>query len=121
MAQQECMMDDTSGLLIWTSLPDRQSAEALAHHLLGRRLVACVNILPAAQSIYRWQGAIEEAAEITVMMKTTAKRYATLQQAIEAAHPYEVPEIIAIPIRAALPAYLAWLQAETNEDEDDAK
>jgi periplasmic divalent cation tolerance protein len=121
MAQQGRIMDDTSGLLIWTNLPDRQSAETLAHHLLERRLAACVNILPAVLSIYRWQGAIEEAAEVGVMIKTTARRYDALQQAIVTTHPYEVPEIIAIPIHAALPAYLAWLQAETNEDEDDSK
>lgn len=111
-------MDDMSGLLVWTNLPDRQSADALAHHVLARRLAACVNILPAVQSVYRWQGAIEEAVEISVVIKTTAARYDALQQAITAMHPYEVPEIIAIPIRAGLPAYLDWLQKETGGDED---
>lgn len=110
-------MDDTSCLLIWTNLPDRQSAAALARRLLAQRLAACVNILPV-QSIYRWQGAIEEATEVSVMIKTTATRYDALQQAIAAMHPYEVPEIIAIPIQTGLPAYLHWLQKETNGDED---
>jgi periplasmic divalent cation tolerance protein len=114
-------MDNTSGLLIWTNLPDRQSAETLARYLLERRLAACVNILPAVQSIYRWQEAIEETTEVSVMIKSTARRYDALQDAITDLHPYDVPEIIAVPIQAGLPAYLAWLQRETNEDEDGSK
>jgi periplasmic divalent cation tolerance protein len=107
-------MDDTRGLLIWTNLPDRPGAEALAHSLVERGLAACVNILPAVHSVYRWQGAIEEATEISLLIKTSSARYAELEQAIEAAHPYELPEIIAIPIQAGLPAYLEWLLQETN-------
>jgi periplasmic divalent cation tolerance protein len=112
------MMNDTTGLLILTNLPDQQSANALARRLLEQGLAACVNIMPPVQSIYRWQGVIEEATEVSVMIKTTVARYDALQQAIMAVHPYEVPEIIAIPIRAGLPAYLDWLQKETSGDED---
>jgi periplasmic divalent cation tolerance protein len=114
-------MEDTQGLLIWTNLPDRQSAEALARELLQRRLAACVNILPTVHSLYRWQGAIEEAREITVLIKSVRTRYAELEQAIQAVHPYEVPEIIALPIRAGLPAYLDWMTQETKREEDAAK
>jgi periplasmic divalent cation tolerance protein len=114
-------MDDSSALLIWTNLPDRPSAESLARELLQRRLAACVNILPAVHSLYRWQGAIEEATEVTVLIKSMQLRYAELEQAIRAMHPYEVPEIIAVPICAGSPAYLDWLAHETTRIEDAAK
>jgi periplasmic divalent cation tolerance protein len=110
-------MDDVA-LLVCTNLPDAQSAHALARDLLERRLAACVNILPGVRSAYRWQGGIEEASETSLMIKTTQLRYAALEQAIAAAHPYEVPEIIAMPIVAGLPAYLGWLAQETNGNGD---
>jgi periplasmic divalent cation tolerance protein len=108
-------MDDTRGLLIWTNLPDRPSAETLARSLVQQGLAACVNILPAVHSVYRWQGAIKEATEVSLLIKTSTARYAELERAIKAAHPYELPEIIAIPIQHGLPAYLDWLQQETNK------
>lgn len=111
-------MENTRGLLIWTNLPDRSSADKLARSLVEQRLSACVNILPAVHSVYRWQDGIEEATEVTVLIKTAAMRYADLEQAIAALHPYDVPEIIAIPIENGLPAYLDWLLRETNGDED---
>ena len=66
------------------------------------------------QSIYRWQGAIESASEVPLLIKTTAGRYSELETAIRALHPYDVPEIIALPIAQGLPAYLDWLAAETR-------
>jgi periplasmic divalent cation tolerance protein len=114
-------MDDTGALLIWTNLPDRPSAESLARELLQRRLAACVNILPAVHSLYRWQGRIEEATEVAVLIKSVQARYAELEQAVRSMHAYEVPEIIAIPICAGLPAYLDWLGRETTREEDAAK
>jgi periplasmic divalent cation tolerance protein len=107
--------EDARGLLIWTNLPDRPAAEAMARSLVERRLAACVNILPAVQSVYRWQGAIEEATESSLLIKTSSARYAELEQAIKDMHPYELPEIIALPIQAGLPAYLEWLLQETNK------
>jgi periplasmic divalent cation tolerance protein len=105
-------------LLILTNLPDEASAQATARMLVERRLVACVNLLPAVCSIYRWQGAVEEASEVTLLMKSTPSRYPELEAAIKAAHPYEVPEIIALPVAAGLPAYLEWVVSETKRDED---
>jgi periplasmic divalent cation tolerance protein len=105
-------------LLVMTNLADGASAQALARALVERRLAACVNLLPAVQSIYRWQGAVEEAAEVTLLIKTTAARYAELEQAIRALHPYELPEVIAVPVSAGLPAYLGWIAQETRKEID---
>jgi len=77
------------------------------------RLAACVNILPRVQSVYRWQGAVESASEIPLLIKTTAANYPALENAIRAQHPYEIPEIIALPVERGLPAYLNWVAAET--------
>ena len=105
-------------LLVLTNLADMASAQALARALVERRLAACVNVLPAVQSIYRWNGAVEEAAEVTLLIKTTAPRYAELEQAIRALHPYELPEVIAVPVSAGLPAYLGWIAQETRKEID---
>lgn len=107
-------MPDT--VLVLTNLPDHASADSLARSLLEQRLAACVNLLPAVQSLYRWQGAIETAQEVALWIKTSQARYAELEAAIRAAHPYELPEIIALPVVAGLPAYLAWVHAETKRD-----
>ncbi|MBI5900471.1 MAG: divalent-cation tolerance protein CutA [Rhodocyclales bacterium] len=106
-------METAQTLLILTNLPDESSARTLARGLLEARLAACINILAPCTSVYRWQGAVEEAREVPVLIKTTAIRYAALENAIRAAHPYELPEIIAVPIGRGLPAYLDWVAAET--------
>ncbi len=103
-------------LLVITNLADADSARTMARALVERRLAACVNMLPAVQSVYRWRDAIEEAAEVTLVIKTTAARYAELEQAIRTLHPYELPEIIAVPVSAGLPAYLDWIAQETRKE-----
>jgi periplasmic divalent cation tolerance protein len=103
-------------LLVLTSLPDEASAHALATALVGEHLAACVNVLAPCRSVYRWQGGIENATEIPLMIKTTALRYAALEAAIRASHPYELPEIIAVPIEHGLPEYLDWVVAETRTE-----
>jgi len=101
-------------LLVLTNLPDRESAERLAGALIEKRVAACVNILAPCRSVYRWNGAVQREEEHPVLIKTTAERYPALEAAIRAAHPYELPEIIAVPIERGLPAYLAWIGAETQ-------
>jgi periplasmic divalent cation tolerance protein len=103
-------------LLVLTNLPDAESARTLADHIVSARLAACVNILPPCRSVYRWQGAIEQAEEVPLLVKTTAERYPALEAAIRARHPHELPEIIAVPIARGLPGYLAWVAAETTPD-----
>lgn len=102
-------------LLVLTNLPDRASADRLAAALVDARLAACVNILAPCRSVYRWKEAVEEADEIPLLIKTTESGYAALEAAIRAQHPYEVPEIIAIPVARGLPDYLAWVAAETSQ------
>jgi len=101
-------------LLVLTNLPDRAAAERLADALIGGRLAACVNILAPCRSVYRWKDAVQQDEEHPVLIKTTEARYAELEQAIRANHPYELPEIVAVPIERGLPAYLEWLAAETR-------
>lgn len=103
-------------LLVWTNLPDLASAQVVARALVEQKLAACANILPAVKSLYCWQGKIEEADEVSLFLKTTEARYAELEAALQAAHPYALPEIIALPIVAGLPAYLAWVAAATKKD-----
>ena len=102
-------------LLVLTNLPDADSAERISRQLVEQRLAACVNILAPCTSVYRWNDAIETASEIPLLIKTTRARYPALQAALTAAHPYELPEIVAVPLHEGLPAYLAWVGAETAD------
>lgn len=97
-----------------TNLPDRESAEKIAEHLVTHKLAACVNVLAPCTSIYHWQGKIEHAQEIPLIIKTTTRNYPAVEQAIQALHPYELPEIIHVPVTGGLPAYLTWLHQETK-------
>lgn len=101
-------------LLVITNLPDAQSAAKLAQQLIEARAAACVNQLAPCTSTYRWQGSIETAAEVPLLIKTTQAAYPRLEQLIRAAHPYELPEIIAVPVTTGLPAYLDWVGQETS-------
>jgi periplasmic divalent cation tolerance protein len=103
-----------STLLVFTNLPDRAAAERLAQMLVDQQLAACVNLLAPCRSVYRWNGAVQHDEEHPMLMKTTAERYPALEQALRAGHPYELPEIIAVPIERGLPAYLDWIAAETK-------
>ena len=101
-------------LLVLTNVPDRATAEKLADMLIERRLAACVNILAPCRSVYRWKGVVQHDEEHPMLIKTSAERYGALEQALRAAHPYELPEIIAVPIERGLPAYLDWVADETK-------
>ncbi|MEI7429737.1 MAG: divalent-cation tolerance protein CutA [Betaproteobacteria bacterium] len=103
-------------LLVLTNLPDQTAAETLAMALVEERLAACVNILQPCRSIYRWKNAVETANEIPLLIKTTEACYPALEAAIRARHPYETPEIIVFPVSQGLPDYLAWVHAETQND-----
>ena len=101
-------------LLVLTNLPDRAAAERLADILVEKKLAACVNILAPCRSVYRWKDALQRDEEHPMLIKTTTERYAELERALRARHPYELPEIIAVPIERGLPAYLDWVAAETK-------
>lgn len=104
-------------LLILTNVPDRPTAEKLARAVVESGAAACVNVLTACHSIYRWQGKVETAEEIPLLIKTTTSAYSRLEEIIRSLHPYALPEIIAVPITNGLPAYLAWVAQETEEHE----
>lgn len=106
-------METAQTLLILTNLPDEASARTLASRLVDDRLAACVSIMAPCTSVYRWQGAVEEAREIPLLIKSTAECYPALETAIRANHPYELPEIVAVTIARGLPDYLNWVVAET--------
>jgi periplasmic divalent cation tolerance protein len=95
---------------VTTTVATQADAERIAAALVGERLAACVQIVGPIASIYRWQGAVERADEWYCHCKTTRERYPALEARIRQLHPYEIPEIIAVPIMAALPAYLAWIE-----------
>ncbi len=105
---------DSTRLVVLTNLPDRASADKLADSLIEKRLAACVNILAPCRSVYRWKDAVQHDEEHPMLIKTTAERYPALEQAIRAGHPYELPEIIAVPIERGLPQYLEWVASETK-------
>ena len=103
-----------AAILVLTQMPDRGSAQALARALLEARLAACVSVGAPVESLYHWHGRIETADEVTVAIKTVAGRYAELEAAIRARHPYELPEIVAVSITHGLAPYLDWIAAETD-------
>lgn len=105
-------------LLVITNLPHAQAAQDIAHRLIEQKLAACANCLPAMQSIYRWQGKIETANEVMLLLKTTSQRYPALETALKTMHPYDLPEILAIPVTAAWPAYAAWVAQEAMKEID---
>jgi len=116
-AQSTAQLQDESAtrssILVLTTLPDQAQAEALARELLTARLAACIQIGATVQSLYHWRGQIETAREIPLAIKTRAGLYPRVEETIRRRHPYELPEIVAVPISYGLPAYLDWIAAET--------
>ena len=98
-------------LLACSTFPEIETARRIAQQLVTENLAACANIIPAVESIYRWQDKIENAQETLVFFKTTAARYIAFQDRLKSLHPYEVPEIICLRIADGLPEYLRWVSA----------
>jgi periplasmic divalent cation tolerance protein len=99
-------------IVVLTTCASGEEAEKIARALVERRLAACVNVLPQARSFYRWKGALEDAAEWLLLIKSKRERFDQLRAALAALHSYEVPEIIALGVVDGSPAYLDWLEAE---------
>jgi periplasmic divalent cation tolerance protein len=106
-------LDDVSHIVVLTTLPDAEAAQAFVRQLVDQRVIACGTVLGRATSVFRWQGAVEEAAEVQVVLKTRRALWDRLEAAVRDAHPYEVPELVALPVAAGSEAYLAWVSAET--------
>lgn len=107
-------MTTTQILLVMTNLPDRPSAERLARTLVENGLAACVSLQAPCTSIYRWKGQVETAEEIPLLIKTREDRYSEVETAIRTQHPYELPEIMALPVSGGLKGYLDWIRDETE-------
>ena len=105
-------------ILIFCTVPDEITARRLGGTLVNNKLAACVNYSAPSCSIYRWKGTVEEANEILLTIKTVKGRYEAVEMLIRSIHPYEVPEIMAIPVVRGLTSYLEWLQHETLQDKD---
>lgn len=100
--------------LLYCTCPDAGIAEVIARELVTSRLAACVNIVPGLRSIYLWEAAIQDDAEVLLMIKSKASRIDAITQCIRQHHPYELPEVIAVPIVAGLDAYLDWVRSSTH-------
>jgi periplasmic divalent cation tolerance protein len=100
--------------LVLTTAPDRGVAERIARDLVGRKLAACVSLLPSIRSVYRWKGTVEEAEEVLLVVKTTAGRIRELERRLAEIHPYELPEFVALAPEHVEAKYLAWLADETR-------
>ncbi|HUU72298.1 MAG TPA: divalent-cation tolerance protein CutA [Burkholderiales bacterium] len=101
-------------LLVLTNAPDHETAIKLANLLVGKRLAACVNVLGGCTSVYRWQDGIETEPEIPLLIKTHVDRFSAVQEEILNVHPYELPEIVAVPIECGLKPYLDWVASSLD-------
>lgn len=103
-------------LIVYCSCPDAASADAIAASLVDERLAACVTALPGARSTYRWEGRVEQADEVLLMIKTASERLDALTARIRALHPYELPEVIAVEAAGGLAPYLRWVAEQSGVD-----
>jgi periplasmic divalent cation tolerance protein len=101
----------TDSQIVLSTCPDRDQAERIADRLLEQRLAACINILPGVQSFYRWQGSIESASEVLLLIKTRSALISEVQATIASLHSYDVPEFLVLSVSGGSEGYLAWLEA----------
>jgi periplasmic divalent cation tolerance protein len=100
--------------VVLCTAPNADAAESLARGLVDAHLAACVNVVPAVRSFYRWEGEIHDDAEELLVVKTTAERLPEVEAFLVEHHPYDVPEVIALPVTAGSERYLAWVRDETK-------
>tara|TARA_B100000029_G_scaffold504655_1_gene583885 strand:+ start:585 stop:911 length:327 start_codon:yes stop_codon:yes gene_type:complete len=108
------MTDNTKSILVFCTFPDSTSVKSMAESLVNEKLAACVNIIPHVQSIFRWQGKVDNANENVLVIKTKDSLYSELEKRIQELHPYELPEIISVSIDNGLPEYLDWVSESTK-------
>jgi periplasmic divalent cation tolerance protein len=104
----------TDKIVVHSTCGSEEEAVRIAKRLVEARIAACVNLIPRVRSFYRWQGKVEDSAEWLLVIKTSRERFSALRTVLEAAHSYELPELIALPIVDGSPAYLAWLDSELD-------
>lgn len=108
------MNGEGAAVVVLVTAPDAGVAARIARALVEERLVACASLLPGLRSIYRWEGRIADEAETLLFIKTRRDRFSALAARVKALHPYQVPEIVALPVVAGFEPYLRWLEAETT-------
>ncbi len=106
---------ETEICAVLTTVPDEGVAETLARTLVEEGLAACVNVIPGMRSIYRWEGALQDDSEVMLVIKSQQKRSQALAARIKDLHPYELPEVLVLPVCGGSPAYLDWIVTETRE------
>lgn len=104
----------TDALVVLVTVPTHERAAEMARALVEERLAACGNVVPGLRSIYRWEGKVEDEPEALLLLKTTRARFDALRERVLALHPYEVPEVVAVPVEAGSAPYLAWIAGETR-------
>ena len=104
----------TDKIVVFSTCGSAEEAERLARKLVEEHLAACVNVVAPVRSFYRWKGAIEDATEWLLIAKTSRENFERLRAALESAHSYELPEVLALPVLDGSPTYLAWLESETG-------
>jgi periplasmic divalent cation tolerance protein len=112
--QQSKRSATVEALVVLCTCPDLPEAERLARGLVDHDFAACVNILPEIRSIYRWQGKLQKDGEVLIIVKTTRQAYAGMEQWLSQHHPYDVPEILAMPVAEGSAEYLEWVLRETT-------
>ena len=107
----------TEKIIVLSTCGSEEEAVRIARRLVEGHVAACVNLLPRIRSFYRWQGEVMDSAEWMLVIKTSRGRFEALRTVLEAAHSYELPEVLAIPVVDGSPNYLAWLESELAEPE----
>jgi periplasmic divalent cation tolerance protein len=104
----------TDKIVVFSTCASAEDAEKIARHLIESHVAACVNLVPGVRSIFRWEGKVEDAAEHLLVIKSTRAAFPALSAAIEKVHPYEVPEVLAVPVIDGAVNYLNWIDAEVH-------
>lgn len=105
---------DSDLRVVFVTAPEAKVGSEIARALVESRLAACVNLVPGVSSLYRWEGEVQEDSEVLLVIKTQQSRCAELAERIEQLHPYDVPEVLALPVNGGSESYLSWLQGETS-------
>jgi len=103
-------------VVVLVTCPTRTVARRIARTLVAKRLAACVNLLPGVESVFRWQGKVDQSREVLLLIKTTRRRFSSLAQALARLHPYDVPEVMALPVTAGAASYLRWVARSVSAD-----
>ena len=114
MTLETSMTAPTDALVVLVTTPTPERAAEIARAVVEERLAACGNVVPGLRSIYRWEGKLQDEGEALLVLKTTRARFEALKERVLALHPYQVPEVIALPVQAGSAPYLAWIAGETR-------